>query len=381
MKLRDKLLISGYFKEYYYKNARNVVEAIRDLESREFAYIDFDGVMKRHIALNADSAEKWIIETCPKDLYHSSAYYLFPDKEMGMKDWQGGDLIFDIDLDHLKNYKPNEIILCKEGDETRLASDEDECEEKEYTKVIFIDEEGILHAKRETVRLIEILVRDFDFKPEDIKIFFSGGRGFHIHIYREDILDYDSYIRMELKDYITLDGFDIANILTYDCRAIDEMRKFISTNDEIVRQLFSPNEIRIITDILRSKPSVRKLRSILNKGLRDKINRFVTDYIGVSIDGVVTVDTSRLIRAPYSLHGKTGLIKTAVNYENLDDFNPFVDAVREDESMMELNIIYMPEVYWYNDTYGPYQNERAIVPFSLGIYLISGGLGYGGKRL
>lgn len=299
---------------------------------------------------------------------------------MGQKDWQGGDLIFDIDLDHIKTYKPEEIILCRDSEVTVVDREED-CHSGKINKIVFIDEKGIEMAKRELIRLIELLVRDFDFKLEDINIYFSGGRGFHVHISRENVLEFDSYVRMEIKDYITLDGFDIFNISSFDNRVIDEFRKMLNMNSKTLNEVFSLDELTILKNIFNKGASLKKLRKEINRSLREKINRFIIDHIGVSIDGVVTVDTSRLIRTPYSMHGKTGLIKIRIDYSDLDNFNPFTNAIRSDESMMQLHVYYLPEVFWHGEYYGPVYNEKIKVPFSLGIYLISRGLGYGGRRV
>ncbi len=379
MKLRDKLLIKNYYKEYYFKSGDILVKEINDLESREFAYIDFEGVMKRHIALSVNNINKWLFDEVPRDFYHSSAYYLFPEKDMGQKDWQGGDLIFDIDLDHIKTYTPRVTLLCI-NKEYKVISDVNECVEGMLKKIVIIDEKGMEEAKKETIRLIEILVRDFDFKVEDLKIYFSGGRGFHIHIDKSNIIKLDAYTRMEIKDYITLDGFDILNIASLDNRVMEEFRKRLYTEDGALLRIFSVDEVNKLKNIFRSGKNLSKLKKEISKKLRDKINKFVNEYIGVSIDGVVTVDTSRLIRVPFSLHGKTGLIKKRINYEDLDDFNPFVDAIRNDETFMELYVHYMPEMFWMGEYYGPIFNSKVRVPFSLGIYLINEGLGYGGKQ-
>lgn len=379
MRLRDKLLIMNYFKEYYHKYVDKVINDIQDIEAREFAFIDFEGVMRRHIALKKEYASRWIIEVSPRDFYHSSAYYLFPEKEMGQKDWQGGDLIFDIDLDHIKTYQPKEIIICEENGHKVVKSIED-CGSGRIRKIVFIDEKGINKTKKEVVRLIEILIRDFDFKTDNLKIYFSGGRGFHLHINREDVLKLDSYTRMELKDYITLDGFDILNVNSLDNRVVEELRRMLSMRDEILYTFFTDSDVKELASLFNTVSSVRSLKKMISKELRYKINQFVVEYIGISIDGVVTVDTSRLIRVPYSLHGKTGLIKKHVEYTELDDFNPFTDAIREDECMMKLYVTYLPEIYWLNREYGPIYDDEVTVPFSLGVYLISRGLGYGGKR-
>ncbi|MDD1746849.1 MAG: DNA primase catalytic subunit PriS, partial [Methanomassiliicoccales archaeon] len=49
--------------------------------------------------------------------------------------------------------------------------------------------------------------------------------------------------------------------------------------------------------------------------------------LGGEVDEPVTSDIKRLIRLPYSLHGKTGLRVQKMTRDELDDFDPLRDAV------------------------------------------------------
>ncbi len=370
------MLIENYFREYYFKNTDRIISSIKDFESREFAYIDFDGVMRRHISLKEDEFKSWLMENVPRDFYHSAAYYLFPSKNMEAKSWEGADLVFDIDLDHIRNYQTKTVVVCIDRDKIKILEEEGECN-GDKREIMLLEEKGFEIAKRELLMLIEILVRDFDIKEEDINIYFSGGRGYHVHVLKEEYQKLDSYARMEIKDYLTYDGIDIRNIKDVDARPFSSFANALLKLDDDLREVFTEKEI----EIMRKKLEENKEKLLMflrkNKVLASKSNLFITKYLGVQIDGVVTVDVSRLIRVPYSLHGKTGLVKKKINYEELDQFNPLSDAVREDEKKVRLKILYCPEIYWYDGEYGPYRKEEAVVPFSLAVYLVMRGLGHG----
>ncbi len=373
IKRRDLILIENYFREYYYKNVSKILNSIRDFESREFAYIDFDNIMRRHISLEVDGFKNWLMENTPRDFYHSTAYYLFPSKNMEAKSWEGADLVFDIDLDHIRDYRARKIIVCIEEGGVRIAEEKNHCN-GETKEIMLLEEEGFERAKRELYTLIEVLIRDFDIKEGDMNIYFSGGRGYHIHIISDEYLKLDSYARMEIKDYLTFDGVDIKNIKTPDSRPVIAFLNSLMREDDDLKEVFTEREL-VVLKKMANEGGEKFLRGIRrNKELASKVNQYITKYLGIQIDGVVTVDVSRLIRVPYSLHGKTGLMKKRIMYEELDGFNPLSDAVREDEKKVKIKILYCPKIYWYDREYGPYNEEEAAVPFSLAVYLVTRGL-------
>jgi len=65
----------------------------------------------------------------------------------------------------------------------------------------------------------------------------------------------------------------------------------------------------------------------LNENLLKIATILATTKHACIIDEQVTVDTKRLIRTPYSLHGKTGLIAMPITIEELEGFAPLTDAI------------------------------------------------------
>ncbi|MCJ7445325.1 MAG: hypothetical protein MUO26_12520 [Methanotrichaceae archaeon] len=124
--LRDK------FREYYLSAS---LELPPGFESREWGFIQFDDLgMHRHKSyLNRGEIVDYILGMIPAHVYHSAAYYQRPAaRTMNEKEWQGADLIFDLDADHL-----------------RKAS-------KSYPEMLEL-------VKKETLKLINFLLADFGF--------------------------------------------------------------------------------------------------------------------------------------------------------------------------------------------------------------------------
>lgn len=88
----------------------------------------------------------------PRHVYHSAAYYQRPGAPtMKEKIWQGADLIFDLDADHLRGAASSYAGMLEQ-------------------------------VKRETLKLLSFLLSDFGFAESKISVVFSGGRGYHIHV-------------------------------------------------------------------------------------------------------------------------------------------------------------------------------------------------------
>lgn len=191
-----------------------------ELARREWGFIFFDEmpevVMRRHKAFSSHTeAVEYIRGMAPAHLYHSAAYYRFPGAAtMKEKQWQGADLIFDLDADHL----PPEV---------RGRSYKD-----------------MLDAvKKETGKLLDFLFDDFGFSEDKVSIVFSGGRGYHIHVRDPKVLALESAERREIVDYLGGTGlatdflFKPARHKVYDDgkfkkKELDSSRKITSFEDE-----------------------------------------------------------------------------------------------------------------------------------------------------
>ncbi|MFA4935934.1 MAG: DNA primase small subunit PriS, partial [Candidatus Methanoperedens sp.] len=217
MNFRTKQYLRKRFGDYYQNSGLPMPP---ELARREWGFIFFDElpevVMRRHKAFSSHSeAVEYIRGMTPAHLYHSAAYYRFPGAAtMKEKQWQGADLIFDLDADHL----PPEV---------RGRSYKD-----------------MLDAvKKETGKLLDFLFDDFGFSEDKVSIVFSGGRGYHIHVRDPKVLALESAERREIVDYLGGTGlatdflFKPARHKVYDDgkfkkKELDSSRKITSFEDE-----------------------------------------------------------------------------------------------------------------------------------------------------
>ncbi|WP_054853574.1 DNA primase small subunit [Vulcanisaeta distributa] len=181
-------LVKVLFRNYY-RGGVDLSE-INDLERREFGFQFFDkeGGMVRHMAFkNSDELRHYLVSNVPSHVYYSSALYNDPaNQDMDAK-LVGADLIFDIDGDHLptQNCQGVELMTL-------------EC---------------LSDATEEVNKLVDSLIEDFGLSDSSIKIFFSGHRGYHVHIELPDVRDLTDEERREIIDYLLLRGFDIERLI------------------------------------------------------------------------------------------------------------------------------------------------------------------------
>ncbi|MCE8428577.1 MAG: DNA primase catalytic subunit PriS [Candidatus Methanoperedens sp.] len=214
MNFRTKHYLRKSFSDYYQNSRLNLP---LDFTRREWGFIFFDElpevVMRRHKAFSSEGEVlEYLRGMVPAHAYHSAAYYEFPGA-MTMKDkkWQGADLIFDLDADHL----PGKAHSYKE----------------------MLD-----NVKAETEKLLDFILEDFGFSENNIKITFSGGRGYHIHVHDPKVLTLESAQRREIVDYLTGTGLKSENFFEPERRVVYETGKFKKTEIESSRRISSFDE-------------------------------------------------------------------------------------------------------------------------------------------
>lgn len=306
------------FSEYYRR--QNIVPP-SSLEQREWGFIFFDTTsdirMRRHMAF-ADQQEltAYVKNLVPAHVYYSTAYYQTPSAPtMNDKHWAGADLIFDLDADQIVR-GPYAMMLAR--------------------------------VKEETEKLIGMLTDELGFSKNHIRIAFSGGRGYHIHITDLAVRGWGSPERREVVDYVCGIGLDPAVMLAPGGSRTGWRRRYAGAlRDHLLRlRGLDPTEA---TAYLAGLPGVSKqtaskfladLDALLAKDsgdiLQDRVIRAITaapDFeerlrdAGARADEPVTTDVKRLIRAPGSLHGGSGMRVVPLDIRDLADFDPLVDAV------------------------------------------------------
>lgn len=337
---------------------------------REFGFMFFDrDFVMRHIGFPTRAAlKKYLVEQAPAHAYYSCAYYDNPGAPtMVEKKWLGADLIFDLDADHVEGAKdlPYEHMLERVKDEVKRLID-------------------------------EYLLGDLGFDADDMRIVFSGGRGYHVHISNPKVLGLSSHERREIVDYITgtsldfdwvfspspiekgrfmervdvehvrrmpriedggwrarirkgvddlldelerLDPADAKKVLT---RSLSESEKEIGdkTVSGLYEDLFAKRKGPRGVDRIRNEDAYEVFSTERHaKAFREIVEMRVKPKMKGETDEPVTSDTKRLIRLPSSLHGKTGFEVTPMDRDTLNGFDPFRDAVPKAFGDAEVEIV------------------------------------------
>ncbi len=337
------------FRRYYKENEMPMPSRFG---RREFGFMYFDrDFMQRHMSFsNPTEMRRFMIAQVPKHSYYSTAYYRRPNAPtMEEKGWMGADLIFDLDADHLEG-----------------------AEDMSYSQMMD-------QIKKEMINLLDsFLYNDLGFDEKDVGIYFSGGRGYHAHIELNDVTGLGSHERREIVDFVTSNGLDIdrvfrqENVVRSVVNVKGQERNNISTFRTIPPEdsggwwLRMRNGLKDVVndvcdqdtkDLKKTYPSIKSMSpktiesyrddliksrdvifvnnrmATLKKGTQDMLIKIMKEDVAYRLSGEVdepvTADIKRLIRLPGSLHGKTGLKVMPITRDELNGFDPLLDALPE----------------------------------------------------
>jgi len=347
--------ITRMFSKHYRETALAMPERFT---KREFGFMFFDrqGMMRHTAFPTRASLKKYLVEQTPAHAYYSCAYYEKPDAQtMPEKKWLGADLIFDLDADHVEG-----------------------AQNMPYEKML-------VRVKEEVTRLVdEFLLEDLGVPENELRIAFSGGRGYHVHINSPKVLRLSSHERREIVDYVTGTDLDIDWVFPprpfeigrfKDRVDSDKKRTMPSLDDGGWRRRIRKGIDALLDELEEMEPvsAQSKLAELFKESKReigrktveglykdlfagksgkrgvdrmraedtfevfsekrhtdaflDLVDMRVRGRMKGETDEPVTSDIKRLIRLPTSLHGKTGFEVVPLTRQELDGFNPFDDAV------------------------------------------------------
>ena len=323
----EKKFLTKKFREYYYQNKQVYTE---QLNKREIGFIPFEGTMIRHRKVeDLLDLQNFLMDNIPRHLYHSVAYYKYPDKRsMQEKEWNGAEYVFDLDADHIPG-----------------------ADQMSYEQIL-------REVKDHTLRLLnKFLIGYLDLDPESLNIYFSGARGYHIHIKSDKIYQMNSDQRREISNLVRGEGISIKSFLGIASKTPITGKGWISDiNSELIDTLnkiaqgekteyvdrVGEDKIKQLLDRTISAKDKRKYRQIYMeqgiekysnsniKMIENLLEKIISEYVkknSVEIDEPVSTDIHRLIRFPYSLHGKTGLIVRKIDIDSLKTFEPLSEAI------------------------------------------------------
>ena len=316
------------FSAYYNGDLKGAgaVYTTPSLQQREWGFIYFNETakaasMSRHRAFSSEEdLQTYLKAMVPSHVYYSTAYYANPSAaQMADKNWLGADLIFDLDADHIL-HAAYDVMLSR--------------------------------VKEELFKLIDMLTGELGFSKRDLQINFSGGRGYHIHIPLMSVRNWSSEERRALADYVSGTGISAESMFSAGDANGWKMRFTTAAAEELGRiATLSPDEAKSVLcgipgfternalpfcktiphllEVLQQNPSSLKDNTLL-KAVLDEGNPSFREKLlahAAQTDEPVTTDIKRLIRYPGSLHGGSGMRVVPIDLEDLEEFNPLIDAV------------------------------------------------------
>jgi len=369
------------------------------MEKREFAFLLFSGkAMLRHKGFKRTEAFRDSLnDLSPSDVYYSCAYYSSPEEEMSAKGWTGADLVFDIDADHIPTpcKQQHDTWRCRNcGTVGRGAKPEEcsKCAGQKFDVVRWPCEVCLEAAKKETIKLTEVLDADFGFSPNELKLAFSGHRGYHVHVENEAIRTLSATARKEIVDYMmgiglepALQGFDFQ-------RGTGPSLEDFGWKGRLARAAY---ESLTSTQEQHEKPGSKKIKSVLQQKERTlerwrgegpwilvgklssgnwkRIIHEAMEKQSVKIDTVVTTDVHRLIRLSNTLHGETGLKKVEFAAGEIERFDPLKSAIAFTDGIVRVEVAEAPQFRLGDTVYGPFKNQKAELPAAAAMFLLCKG--------
>ena len=423
--MRDIKYLKRLFMGYYKEKKENIT-FINSFTQREFGVIPWtkETIMMRHMSfINKESLINFLINNGPKHVYSSGALYDLPESQnMAGKGYQKCDLIIDVDVDHF--YTPckdkHDLWICKNCGKLGRGMPKKcpACKKLKLKTLPWICENCLDSAKKEIIKLIyDFLIPDFDIDLSQMKIAFSGHRGYHLKVENEKIRTLTSDERREIIDYITGENisFEVLglqertqSIFGFFKQTIGWPQKIIRRIEEILRKpnleienlLSDKRNFNLNKNLIKSLLSYKEdFLNILNNEQKNnwtiegfglntwhKFLNTIVSEIGIEVDTPVTIDIHRLIRYPGSLHGKTGFKVQELYPDQLEDFNPLDEPNKkldpivfesEKKITQKIKIIEpnVPATKMKGETHGPYvQGEIIEVPHHIAVFLLCKGV-------
>jgi len=385
MEERTRAYLRGRFRDHY---RRHPPDLPPDPDAREWGFIPWTSgpgtTMVRHRSLlDVGDLGSFLQRKRPRHVYFSAGQYDDPGaSSMGAKGWQGADLVFDLDADHLPRVDP---------------------ETDDYADMLATCKDALL-------RLLRFVEDDFGF--EDVTVVFSGGRGYHVHVRDENVRTLDREARTEIVEYVRPGGLALGEVATRQVAAGSIGRETPADSPRLDtsggwskrvhdRLMALVDEVRSADaeradELLQSYEGIgdgssEKLRSVFTdrydeiaagnidvhgrvKHLAGLIAEETAAADAAPIDEPVTTDVNRLIRLPGSLHGGSGLAVRTVDRDAVESFDPLVDAVPETftDRDIAVEITDGGEVGLGGDSFTLSEGTQS-VPEHLGVFLMSRG--------
>ena len=388
------------FAEHYRQNL-SCIEPPTSMEKREYAFLLFrEKAMMRHKGFkDAEAFRGALLKSTPSDVYYSSAYFERPEAEMDAKGWLGADLVFDIDADHIPTPcdKHHDMWQCRNCGALGRGTKPTKCPKcggLKFAEIGWLCETCLGSAKEETIKLVDVLEQDFGFSAREMRLAFSGHRGYHVHVEETSVRTLDSIARKEIVDYVAGIGLELA---TYDINrdhvpsleepgwggriakgvydfmlsATQEQLENVGLKKRNATQILKERD-RLL-ESWKAKGPWKMLSGVGPESWKKILQQGISKQ-SVKIDTVVTTDIHRLIRLSNTLHGETGLRKVEFGVGEIERFDPLKSAIAFTDGTVRVEVVEAPRFRLGDTGYGPFKNQRVELPTAAAMFLLCKGV-------
>lgn len=354
-----KAWLRNAYREFYFRGSDRI-EIPDQVESREFGYIPFGGGMVRHLSFRSKGeALAEILKQSASSVYCSNARYESPASPIDEKGWLGAELIFDIDATDILTSckKGHDLWYCEKCHASGKLPRPPKCTKCGGPSVEFHGtcETCLDAAKEHTKRVITFLTNDFGVDGGAIRVYFSGNRGYHLHVFDARFDPLDQAARGEIAEYVRGSSLPPSQTIA------STIRRRVPPGPQ------GSGWTRRITGYVDER------RQSYGGTLQKLVSEAVSSQRAL-VDSSVTTDIHRVFRLAGTLHGNTGMCKMRV--ESIEKFDPQEDPVVLSSRPVKIKVDFYPRFRLKHKDFGPFTKpETAELPAFAAVSILTRGLG------
>jgi DNA primase small subunit len=203
--------------------------------------------------------------------------------------------------------------------------------------------------------VMDFLTDDFGVSPRDVRVYFSGNRGYHLHVFDPRFYQLEQQARGEIADYLRggspppVQGLasGLKRGAGGDAALSAGWMKRVATYVEEWKAGYAGTQLKLVSEAVSSQRAL--------------------------VDASVTTDIHRVFRLAGTLHGNTGMCKMRVS--SIDSFDPQADAVVLSPEPVKLTVSFWPRFSIGGNSFGPFASTVATVPAYAAVSILTRGLG------
>ncbi len=354
-----KAWLKNAYREYYFRGGERIGFP-DEVESREFGYIPFGGGMVRHLSFKSKGeALAEILKQSPSSVYCSNARYESPTRPIDEKGWLGAELIFDIDATDIPTpcKKGHDLWYCEKCHTSGKLPRPAKCTKCGGPAVEFHGtcETCLDAAKEHATRVVAFLVDDFGVNRDSVKIYFSGNRGYHLHVFDRRFDSLDQQARGEIAEYMRGSSLPLSQTLA------STLRRRPPSGPQ------GAGWTRRITGYVDER------RPTYGGTLQKLVSEAISSQRAL-VDSSVTTDIHRVFRLAGTLHGETGMAKTKV--DSIEKFDPQEEPVVLSSRPVTVKVEFCPRFRLRHKDFGPYGRQETVeLPTYAAVSILTRGLG------